>query len=100
LHGFFRLWFDSHLLPETQVRYRVETKEAGVLLKIRVNQLNESFVYPLWVSWEDASGFRRREKLVVGKKNEEFELTLPGPPRKLEFNPDKAVPGKFRFQKD
>jgi len=100
LHGFFRRWFDSHLLPEAQVRYRVENNEAGVRLKIRVNQLNESFIYPLWVSWEDASGFRRREKFIVEKMSEEFELTLPGPPRKLEFNPDRAVPGKFRFQKD
>ena len=100
LHGFFRLWFDSHLLPDVQVRYRVEKKEAGVLLTIRVSQLNEGFVYPLWLAWEDESGVRRREKIIVEKKNEEFVLTLPGSARKLEFNPDKAVPGKIRVQKD
>jgi hypothetical protein len=100
LHGFFRLWFDSHLLPEAQVRYKVENNGAGVLLKVWVNQLNESFLYPLWVAWEDGSGVRRREKIIVEKKNEEFEFTLPGPPRKLEFNSDKGVPGKFRVQKD
>jgi hypothetical protein len=99
LHGFFRLWFDSHLLPEAQVRYKVENNDAGVLLKVWVNQLNESFLYPLWVDWEDGSGVRRREKIIVEKKNEEFEFTLPGPPRKLEFNSDKGVPGKFRVQK-
>jgi aminopeptidase N len=100
LHDFFRLWFDSHMLPDAQVRYRVEKKEAGVLLKIRISQLNESFVYPLWIDWEDENGARRREKLVVDKKSEEFELSLPGPPRRLEVNPDKAVPGKFLIRKD
>ena len=100
LHDYFRLWFDSHMLPDAQVRYRVEKKEAGVLLKIRISQLNESFVYPLWIAWEDENGARRREKLVVDKKSEEFELSLPGPPRRLEVNPDKAVPGKFLIRKD
>jgi aminopeptidase N len=100
LLDFFRPWFDSHLLPTAQVRFKVEKKEAGVLLKIGVSQLSESFVYPLWVAWEDENGVLQREKLVVEKKSEEFELSLPGPPHKLKFNPDRAVPGKFLIQKD
>jgi Peptidase family M1 domain len=99
LRGFFRLWFDSHLLPEAQVRYKVENTDAGTRLKVWVSQINESFLYPLWVAWEDGTGARRRAKIIVEKKNAEFEITLPGPPRKLEFNPDKSVPGKFRIQK-
>jgi hypothetical protein len=100
LSSFFRPWFDSHLLPNTQVRFKIEKKEAGVLLKIGVSQLNESFVYPLWVAWEDENGVLQREKLVVEKKSQEFELILPGPPHNLKFNPDRAVPGKFLVQKD
>jgi len=100
LNDFFRLWFDSHLLPDTQVRCRVEKHAVGVLLKIRVRQLNEDFVYPLWIAWEDEKGARRREKLVIDKKSQEFEFPLPGPPRKLEVNPDKAVPGKLLAWKD
>jgi len=100
LNDFFRLWFDSHMLPDARVRTRIEKQEAGVLLKIRVSQLNEDFVYPLWVVWEDENGVHRRERLIVDRKNREFEFPLPGPPRKLEINPDKAVPGKFLVWKD
>jgi len=100
LNGFFRLWFDSHVLPEVQVDHQVERGETGALLKIRVSQLNEEFVYPFWIAWEDEDGGKRREKVIVDKRNQEFEFAMPGPPRKLEFNPDKAVPGKFFVGKD
>jgi len=100
LNSFFQLWFDSHALPEAHVDHRVERRETGVLLKIRVSQLNEEFVYPLWIAWEEEDGGKRREKVIVDKRNQEFEWSLPGPPRKLEFNPDKAVPGKFFVGED
>ena len=95
LNGFFRFWFDSHLLPEAQVDYRVERRRSGVSLRIAVNQLNEDFTYPLWIVWEEENGVKRREKVVVEKRSQEFEFSLPGAPRELEFNPDKAVPGRF-----
>jgi aminopeptidase N len=100
LDSFFRLWFDSHILPDVQVHHSVENREAGVLLKVRVSQVNEDFVFPLWIAWEDERGARRREKLIVEGKNQEYEFPLPGPPLKLEVNPDKAVPGKFLVSKD
>lgn len=100
LNGFFRLWFDSHMLPDAQVRYRIEKQASGLLLKIRVIQLNDDFVYPLWVAWDEENGAHRREKLIVERKNQEFEFTLLGPPRKLNVNSDKAVPGKFSVWKD
>ena len=100
LSSFFRLWFDSHVLPDTQVHYKVEKREGGDFLKIRVNQLSEDFVFPLWIAWEDGNGAPRREKLIVERKKQEFEFLLPGPPHRLEINPDKAVPGKFVVGKD
>ncbi|HUU37827.1 MAG TPA: M1 family aminopeptidase [Candidatus Desulfaltia sp.] len=96
LNDFFRLWFDSHVLPETRVSTSVVKREAGSFLKVRVNQLVDTFVFPLWIAWEDESGALRREKLVVDKKSQEFELPLAGPARKIAVNPDMAVPGNFR----
>jgi hypothetical protein len=95
LDDFFRLWFDSHLLPEAQVEYRVEKRESGISLRVTVNQLNEDFTYPLWIAWEEGNGAKRREKVIVEKKSQEFEFSLPGAPRDIEFNPDRAVPGRF-----
>jgi len=100
LTGFFGLWFDSHLLPDVQVRARTDKQETGVLLKLTVSQLNAEFVFPLWVAWEDELGAPRREKLIVDRKNKLFELPLPGPPRKLQVNPARAVPGEFLVTKD
>jgi hypothetical protein len=96
LNDFFRLWFDSHVLPETRVSTSVVKREAGSFLNVRVNQLLDTFVFPLWITWEDESGTLRREKLVVDKKSQEFELPLSGSAGKVAVNPDKAVPGKFR----
>jgi hypothetical protein len=95
LNDFFRVWFDSHTLPDAQVLCRVDKREAGSLLKIKVAQLNEAFVFPLRIGWVDESGARRQEKVEVNKKSQEFELAVSGAPGKLEVNPDRAVPGKF-----
>ena len=96
LAEFFRLWFDSHVLPETMVTTSLLRSEAGHFLQIRVNQLLDSFVFPLWVSWEDEGGALRREKVIIDQKNQEFVIPLQGRARKIEVNPDKAIPGKFR----
>ncbi len=96
LNDFFRLWFDSHLLPETKVSTSVVKRETGSFLKVSVNQLLDAFVFPLWIAWEDEGGVLHREKLVVDKKSQEFEFPLSGSARKIEVNPDRAVPGNFR----
>jgi aminopeptidase N len=97
LADFFHLWFDSHVLPETKVNTSIVKRKDGSFLKVRVNQLLDTFVFPLWITWEDESGELRREKLVVDKKSQEFEVPLSGSARKVAVNPDKAVPGKFRI---
>jgi hypothetical protein len=95
LNGFFRLWFDSHLLPEAQIDHRIEKQGSGGILKVTVSQLNEEFTYPLWIAWEEGNGLKHREKVIIDRKTQEFEFLLSGPLRELEFNPDKAVPGRF-----
>jgi hypothetical protein len=100
LSGFFQPWFYSHVLPEVQVRTRTEKRENGVLLKVTVSQLSTDFVFPLWLAWEDELGTPRREKVIVDRKSQDFEFSLPGPPRKLEVNPEQAIPGTFLVNKD
>jgi Peptidase family M1 domain len=100
LNAFFQPWFYSHALPEVQVRTRSEKGETGVHLQISVSQLNADFVFPLWIAWKDESGTPRREKLIVDRRSQVFEFSLPGPPRRLEVNPEQAVPGNFLVNKD
>jgi hypothetical protein len=100
LNGFFDLWFGSHLLPDVQVRSRLEKQETGILLKISVSQLNADFVFPLWVSWGDERGVPHREKLIVDRRNKTFEFPLPAPPRNFKVNPERAVPGQFTQAED
>jgi hypothetical protein len=96
LGDFFSGWFDSHLLPEVRVAYQVQKKESGDILQVKVEQLNEVFSFPLWLEWtEGKEKVLHREKLVVQSKNQVFEISLSGEPRKIKVNPDRAVPGKF-----
>jgi hypothetical protein len=96
LRDFFSGWFNSHLLPEVRVAYKVHKKESGDILQVRMDQLNEVFAFPLWLEWtEGKDKVLHREKLVVQKKNQVFEISLSGEPRKIKVNPDRAVPGKF-----
>lgn len=96
LTEFFRLWFDSHVLPETKITTSLLRNEAGYSLQIRVSQLLDRFVFPLWISWQAEDGAIRREKIIIDEKKHVFVIPLQGNARKIEVNPDKAVPGKFR----
>jgi len=100
LAGFFSGWFDSHLLPDAQVSYDIQEKEAGTILRVKVDQLNDVFVFPLWLEWTEASGGPlHRERLIIEKKTQEFELPLPVRPQKIGINPDEAVPGRLVLSK-
>ncbi len=100
LDGFFALWFDSHLLPEVRVTYLIHKKEAGDILQVKVDQVNDVFVFPLWLEWEEETGRAlHREKLTIEKKTQEFEIPLSARAKKIKINPDKAIPGKFILAK-
>lgn len=100
LDDFFTGWFDSYFLPEARVTYLVQKKEAGDVLKVRVEQDNNVFVFPLWLEWaEKNKGAVHREKLIIEKKIQEFEIPLSGRVGKIRINPDKAVPGKLTLVK-
>lgn len=96
LGQFFSLWFNSHLLPESRVSYATIRRRGGFFLKLRVDQVGDVFVYPLWVEWEEKGGDgRHREKVIVDEKSQEFEFPLQNRATKVVINPDRAVPGKI-----
>jgi hypothetical protein len=94
LKKFFRDWFDSYALPKVSVSHSVQKSSDGYILKLKINQIKEVFIFPLWIEWIE-NGDRFRRMVIVDEKNEEFELDLRVKPQKIEINPDNAVPGKF-----
>jgi aminopeptidase N len=91
---FFRKWFDSYVLPEVKVSHSVLKGKGGYILKLRIAQAKELFVFPLWVEWIE-NGNRVKKKLIIDEKKEEFDFELKSKPRKIKINPNKAVPGRF-----
>jgi len=100
LDSFFALWFDSHLLPEIRARYSILQREGRSYLKIIIDQAGETFVFPLWVEWQEGkSQDRRREKLIIDRAHQEFDFPLRAVPLKIRINPAKAVPGRMTLTK-
>ena len=95
LDAFFKMWFGSYLLPEVRISHSVHKTEEGYVLKLKVNQRKETFVFPLWIEWTE-EGTKAEKMVVVEKPNEEFEIKIQERPRRIKVNPDRAVPGKFR----
>jgi hypothetical protein len=91
---FFKSWFDSYVLPEVKVTHSVFKREGEYILRLNVNQLQELFVFPLWIEWTE-SGKKVKKRLIIDEKEEEFEFGLQGKPERIRINPHKAVPGKF-----
>lgn len=96
---FFSLWFDSHLLPEVNVAYKVLGNQNGYQINLRVVQTGSEFMFPLWVEWKE-SGKNMREKVNVDKQTLTHIIQTKEKPKKITINPDKAVPGKFSIRKD
>jgi len=91
---FFQGWFDSHLLPEVQVKQEVEKNGPALSLKIRVHQPTTNFVFPLVVSWQEGRK-TIRQTLEVDAPTKDFVFPVTARPTKFKYNPDKFVPGRF-----
>lgn len=91
---FFKHWFSSYLLPELKVAHSVKKEKDGLVLEVRVTQLREQFVFPLWIEWME-KGEKVRKVLIVDDKTKVFEFRLGEKPQKIRVNPDKALPGKL-----
>lgn len=92
---FFKKWFYSWVLPEVKISHSLQEGEEGYILKLKITQLKDTFVFPLQIEWKE-NGEKVRKQILIDEKNEEFEFQLSAKPRKIKINPDKAVPGKFR----
>jgi aminopeptidase N len=95
LKPFFDGWFDSHRLPEVYVTHNVQKQDKDFVLKFKVSQPKDVFVFPLWVEWEE-NGEKVRNKLEVGSAAQEYEFRTVVRPAKVRINPDKFVPGDFK----
>jgi len=95
LDVFFKMWFGSYLLPEVRVSHSIQKSEEGYIMKLKVNQRDETFVFPLWIEWLE-NGTKAKKMVVIDEPNEEFEIKTHSRPKRIKANPDRAIPGKFR----
>ena len=95
LGGFFKGWFDTHVLPEVHVSQEILKRDDAYILKIRVNQSRGGFVFPLWAQWLE-NGKTVRKMMEIGAETQEFEFPAAARPTKIKINPDKLVPGGFK----
>jgi len=91
---FFKNWLNSYVLPEVKVTHSLQKGEEGYILKLKITQQKERFVFPLWVEWIE-NGEKVKKMIVIDERNKEFEFGLQNKPKKIKINPDKAVPGRF-----
>ncbi|UCC41804.1 MAG: hypothetical protein JSV96_10430 [Candidatus Aminicenantes bacterium] len=95
LRAFFKNWFDSYTLPDVRVTQSFEKEdEGGYILKLRVTQLKESFIFPLLIEWKE-NGKQVTKRVIIDDIRKTFYFELESKPKKIEINPKKAVPGKF-----
>ncbi len=95
LTPFFQDWFESYTLPDVRVTHFLEKEEDGYKLSFSIDQLADTFIFPLWIEWIEA-GKRVRKMILIDQKEQNFEFEIEEKPKKIKINPDKAVPGRFR----
>jgi len=94
LKPFFKAWFENHALPQVKSSYLVAKKEKKYLLEFSFSQLQNFFIFPLWVEW-DIDGQKIVKKLIIDRPNSRFSFLLETKPGKIKINNYEAVPGKF-----
>lgn len=95
LQRFFDRWFNSHLLPDVRVLYTVHSDPAGFRLVVKILQVGDQFVFPLWIEWLEGEE-KVRQKVLVESRVTNVEFELKNEPSKIKINPDKSVPGRFK----
>jgi len=94
LRPFFDAWFQTYKLPEVKVSRYIERVADKYRLKFHISQRGDPFIFPLWVEWmQDEKNVRNM--IVVDKKEHTVQFDLTHKPKRIQINPDNAVPGKF-----
>jgi aminopeptidase N len=94
LQPFFDAWFKTYTLPRVKVTQQIERVEDRYILKFQISQQGNPFIFPLWVRWSE-DGKNVRKMLVVDRKEQTVQFDLINKPKRIEINPENAVPGKF-----
>jgi aminopeptidase N len=94
LRPFFDAWFKTYTLPKVKVTQHIERVEDKYLLKLHISQQGKLFIFPLWVGWSE-NGKNVRKMIVVDKREHTAQFELTRKPKRIQINPDNAVPGKF-----
>jgi aminopeptidase N len=94
LKPFFDVWFRSFKLPQAKITHSVHREEKEFMLKFHISQKGDTFVFPLWVEWIENKKIVRK-MMVVDKKEHTFQFSLAHKPKRIQINPDNAVPGEF-----
>jgi hypothetical protein len=89
---FFNGWFDSFELPKVRVASALVDKEGEQVLRFKVEQQTNIFVFPLTVQWQE-SGRTERRTLVVDDRMKVFEFPVKAKPQKVRVDPDEIFPG-------
>jgi len=97
LDPFFEMWFSSHLLPDVMVTHSLQKEPDSYRLRFNVMQREHEFVFPMWLEWEEQRQ-KVRKLVVVDNMAINYEIRTVHKPEKIKINPDKAVPGEFRFK--
>lgn len=95
LSGFFRLWLYSYKLPEVRVEHSITKNKNSYELKIKIAQLTEAFLFPLYIEWEE-KGDKIKKRVVVDGKGENFTFITLNKPKNIKVNPEDKVPILFR----
>jgi hypothetical protein len=94
LRPFFDAWFQTYTLPEVKISQYIERVADKYRLKFHISQQGDPFIFPLWVEWMQ-DGKNVRKMIVVDKKEHTVQFDLTHKPKRIQINPDNAVPGKF-----
>lgn len=91
LKPFMVSWFERHTLPQLKIETATETKASRSLFKVKIEQVGETFLFPLWLEWKEGSQIRR-EKVIINEKIQEFNFSVNNKPQSFKINPDGSVP--------
>ena len=95
LSGFFQLWLHSYRLPEVRVEHSTIKNKNSYELEIKIAQLTEPFLFPLFIEWEE-KGNKIQKRVVVDGRMENFTFITQDKPKNIKINPDDRVPLLFR----